>query len=1323
MLGRKPAGRDNRGMSLVEVLCAVAIFSLVATVIAGVVTLSSRIYRNGVTETSLQQEAQYLSNQIGNLIKDANKVDAGTIDSVGGYIISTTDTEGYLLAHNMSTQEIQYYTYVTNEGGTRILSSPALLADHVKTLYMDTSDFETTRAVNLTVEMEQDSKSYKMEYTMTARNEVVQDIEFSEIADAYIECEQLIYMVPGETWNLPITVSGETGGINIICDSGVTVPRTHYAQNESFTNLEIMLDKGVTEQTKTIKVQTVNTVTDESSAPLKSVIITIQVRRVNSIKVSHATNLTGTVNNTYEEQGTVFTFYANANVYNATRKVGKSWDEDWKQPAAVEWNATVEIENTQVSADEYLEKVEEETDTTVPMIKYRLKKDMPYGFKLTVKAISLHRRGENKNHAAYYNLEGLNQDIYGVDTITPRETKISGGGYMVLEPNQSGKIQPSISMLGAVTDNLKCKVIGATDTATTVTYKDGNLSVKLGTDEKGTAQLYIDEKGSSQNGSGIIKAVIYSGDAGYENPEDEVNTAKVYIFVRRVTGLDLNYKIMNGKNYPDTVPYKKNTTYQFRTKVIGTNLDTMWFEAGYMENAEDNDKIKIKDFCKCYGIEFKWQVKQKGKEPTMIGTSYWMSATHNSANLPNDSNKKKADFTSGSFENENLKVLLQGFNNNGPCLNVKLLTDYPAGTEFEVTATILHNKGTYSFVGGDEIKTNRSGKPYGEETSKTVSLNEIIEFSQGYVIADPTQGQDEADETYVMRIPIEVKTRIGILIPELTGNQKEGTQVLGKRTEHASDGGTGYIYLAIDKDEMDSNNLKLTVKATAVKDRVGEYPLATIEIPIHIRRVTDVVVKKLSGENEKGATLSFEATADGDNAETYFAPHRNEEGTELYSWDKKGESTDGRFVGYQTPYAWKWAISFDKGATWHEFVENDKDQLTIDPEDSVMNQYISAVESSGLEKEKETLTSQNSLVVKRQEKIKLRLKEKLPDDTQIKAISLHAAGENRGGKPYAEVEGIYTIKARNYIYADIQRAAGANLVAFEFNMHSYPELNKDNIIQRQFFRYREIGTEWTNSYHALIDTSEMDSRLNHQETSLLEPKKEYEIEVICVVFDKYSKKIYWPQDETLFEAGKGWTEAGFTKGWTGDEVTDSSLYKRNYFVGKSTITFYKNEKWGVTENSESFGAYGKNNPIPLKGAQEGHNSDEIEIDLLTSFYNIHNVLSYYRGVIQKLENGSWVTIADGSNYNNLENVYYFALNMAHSSENKPVNYLSTYKIYNIHEASKVTGTYRVLPYLYEADFYEQSGTLLEPVYTKTSRTFLLYDSEDDPCVIYFKLNE
>ena len=49
---KEAAKKDNRGLSLVEILCAIAIFSMIAAAIGTVIVLSSRTFRRGVTETS-----------------------------------------------------------------------------------------------------------------------------------------------------------------------------------------------------------------------------------------------------------------------------------------------------------------------------------------------------------------------------------------------------------------------------------------------------------------------------------------------------------------------------------------------------------------------------------------------------------------------------------------------------------------------------------------------------------------------------------------------------------------------------------------------------------------------------------------------------------------------------------------------------------------------------------------------------------------------------------------------------------------------------------------------------------------------------------------------------------------------------------------------------------------------------------------------------------------------------------------------------------------------------------------------------------------------
>ena len=45
--------RDNRGMSLVEVICAVAIFGLTATLVSTAMKTSMQSYNRGIQETDL----------------------------------------------------------------------------------------------------------------------------------------------------------------------------------------------------------------------------------------------------------------------------------------------------------------------------------------------------------------------------------------------------------------------------------------------------------------------------------------------------------------------------------------------------------------------------------------------------------------------------------------------------------------------------------------------------------------------------------------------------------------------------------------------------------------------------------------------------------------------------------------------------------------------------------------------------------------------------------------------------------------------------------------------------------------------------------------------------------------------------------------------------------------------------------------------------------------------------------------------------------------------------------------------------------------------
>ena len=406
--------RGNQGFTLVEVLCAVAIFSMLASIVAGVVTVSARFYRNGVSDTSLQQEAQYLTNQVGNLVKDATKVGVNGTQ----FMIYTTDTNGYVLSlPDDGNNRLDYATFTVDADNNINVSGFEMFAEHVQnfTLTPDV-DFEKTRAVNLSLDMVNGDKTYSMDYTMTARNEVVQRIEFNTIPEASIDCETEICMVPGETLALPVSVSGETGGISIECADGVSVDHNDYSQSAIPEHIQITLDKKVKDQTKMLTIKTKNVI-EGSTTPLDTVVVCIRVRRINTITVSHTCNQTD-----YESTGAVFTFYSDANIYNRSQRVGEDWDRDWKQPAAVEWSATLKVGGVEYSDSsskfsEYFRKVNEENDAVTPTVQYELLQNMPVGLELTVKATSLHRKGQNKGNVVYCDTAGEDKDIYGTDTV------------------------------------------------------------------------------------------------------------------------------------------------------------------------------------------------------------------------------------------------------------------------------------------------------------------------------------------------------------------------------------------------------------------------------------------------------------------------------------------------------------------------------------------------------------------------------------------------------------------------------------------------------------------------------------------------------------------------------------------------------------------------------------------------------------------------------------------------------------------------------------------------------------------------------------------
>lgn len=1260
--------RNDRGMSLVEVLCAVAIFSLVAAVVAGVVTVSSRIYRSGVTDTSLQQQAQYATNLIGNLIKDANTVSRSEEDA-DSYVILTSEDQGYVLQKDSANKSIIYYRYT---GGAADTAGAETLADNVEDFTMDCSDFEKTRAVKLSLKMKNGDKEYNMNYTMTARNEVVQDIDFSTVSSARIECDTEVYMVPGETWQLPITVSGETGGITITCDDGVTTDTLQYAQKNVPDYINLTLDKSVTANEKHVTIESAN---KSGNTSVAQKVITIKVRRVNSISVSHKTNISNTNNHTLEEKGTVFTFYAKVDAYNSAKRYGKAYDNSWKQPSAVYWSAVMTIDDVPVSEEDfaqYFKQVDIKEDIGTPMVQYEVVQDMPSGTKLTVTATSKHRQGVNKGGEAYYTTEGKAEDIIGTDSVAARETKIDDTEIEVtLEPNQDYTFP--LNMLGgaklvyvAFTTETQPS---ASDTTIKYDTSDGMVKLHIGNDEKGSGYPSAVQDVSPYT---LIAKVYLNG--------EEAKTITIHI--RRVDAFSM---VVKDEWYTDdTHELMKEAAYQFRVR-FNSNDGTKQKEAlTYLVN-DSEDKWNANTLA----VYFEWELQDEssGKvyenggviclgDGTKIDENGNKKSKYSTKNKYFSISEVKASIT---VKNGEIKV-------DEPHINIHPTDDVglPDGSILTVRATLLHNLGETT-KGGVTASYNKTGIAYSELMWAEASIrgSRKLKVPTDYVIAEPGQGTDEAvTSEQELVIPITVEGGAVYRIEaKITGNSSKDTRLskypdnTNPYTNNQTDAGntktrTWWLGLCIGTNETgegDSGvfNIELTAYNSQNK-AVGD----TLIVPVALRRVNQVNISvnqkengaDINAVNKAGAPITLYASAVGygEGGTQYFAIQKDEDGN-VCRWETENHGK------YKSPYPVKWTMSYNG------------DEMSLDK----WTEYFTAVSTQSKD-ENQTVT--------------FTLLKALPDGAEIHATSLHARGTvddvsyNKSGEKYGEVVGVLKIGQNGSVPISVNFQRGHD-GQIELNT-GFDQLNLNGKYssgtQYIFYRYREAGSSKWTGYYRLSDKSGMSDKFDYTESCVFELDKSYNVEVIKAVINEDNHVLYWPQNEELLNSINAAAADGnkWTKGWTSSEVTALSEYSRTFSI--------KNSELQITDiNTDS--------PITLK------RDVQLPFGIDITYFSTSNWQSALKAVVQKQdENGEWKTVEN--------------------PESEGLYVSLSYPNSNIVGRNSIKGSYRIGIVLNTTNAGKKWKTLSEetlkkgmtanPEYKDTTINVPFYDAETGKGMIY-----
>ncbi len=399
-LFRKRRKLNNKGLSLVELVCAVAIFGLATTVIGGAMVVSAQNYSRGTYELDVQQEAQTTTNLIGDLLYDAT---GATFDGSATNPVMKIQGENieYHITFDKTNNKLVYEEYVTG------VATPATgtLAENVKSFSAVNLDaagnnFKADKNVEIKLEIEKNGRTYEAEYSTTARNGVAESVGVAETAEIIIETS--IVLEPGQTYQLPFEVVGSitNKAISISNSSGVTAV-------ESGSNISVSVATSAT-GTIPFTISTIEQAKDVNGNPtgvaLATKTVNVNVRRVNALtspqdtdddEYAEATALKSGNNckngATYQIDFTVAGDFMDK-VY------GKAYDTNYVNPRQVDITYTM-TGNVEPVAN-YIGGVQI-VGVDNPSIKFNLIKDMPNGSEIIITATAKHPAGTNKTSNSY----------------------------------------------------------------------------------------------------------------------------------------------------------------------------------------------------------------------------------------------------------------------------------------------------------------------------------------------------------------------------------------------------------------------------------------------------------------------------------------------------------------------------------------------------------------------------------------------------------------------------------------------------------------------------------------------------------------------------------------------------------------------------------------------------------------------------------------------------------------------------------------------------------------------------------------------------------
>lgn len=389
----------NKGFSMVELICTMAIVGVIGTAVSGVLVVSADSYHRGTNETEIQQEAQLVANQINDLLIDAP---SNVQYDASSYTLKITKN-GVEYTVQWKNGKLYY-----KEGSTE-----QLMAENVTWFDVDTADYSTHGYARMELNFENGGRTYPAAFTISARNKETTD---TTVVAASISTTLNHIMEPNESRTFTATVSGIT---NTNVQWGIynnTIPTD---SNTKFVGNALQI--GGDEASNFLRAFVRTEATDAGGNPMAEKAVLVRLRRVTGI------NVTGQrISGVDKKAGSKYRITSKISGINLDLIEG-SEDYNAINPYNVTWSAT----GGNVSI------VEQPVDPAKPderSVIMTLNEDMAEGATITVVAQSKHAAGVNRTSSGYATIEDDYELYLSPSYLNP------GAGWMRMSNQAQGTI-------------------------------------------------------------------------------------------------------------------------------------------------------------------------------------------------------------------------------------------------------------------------------------------------------------------------------------------------------------------------------------------------------------------------------------------------------------------------------------------------------------------------------------------------------------------------------------------------------------------------------------------------------------------------------------------------------------------------------------------------------------------------------------------------------------------------------------------------------------------------------------------------------------------